>query len=374
MVASFSFLQESYRSSGVAFQSGDISRIAQENLPSKWCCSERIGRETMLKETETPTMSLLAVAGRTLHSQEMDNLLETLASHRISDDLPTIDLSHLTFMTPSGMVWLLATLRGLGRVRREERRDPMLRILAPTTDNPRVRLHYWLRWMGFYDFLDSEGIVCERRPSNTPLPPEEERSLKSETLLVLTALRSSQDVARVVERVSGVVASLLKRHLAYTPRDVANLGMMLSEACHNIIDHAGAGACGWVAAQVVRRPKQEPYVMIGIGDDGMGIRTSLEHAYPESRDWSDVEVIQQALRRGISGVADADRGLGLWSIRETIPTYRGTLHVRSGRARIRLKATQEGEMGEDAYTFNAALPGTLLCLTLRKRRVKNKAG
>jgi anti-sigma regulatory factor (Ser/Thr protein kinase) len=325
-------------------------------------------REEAIEMSLDLTLDVGVLTKRTLHSHEMDALLRELAwASEVAGTL-TIDLSGITYATPSGMVWLLAALRGLQRIRTAALGShPVLRVIAPSLENPRVRLHYWFNWMGFYDFLDAEGIPCERKHPETPLAPAEERSLKSETLLVLTTLRSSADVARVVGHVSGTVASLLKSHLDYDTSDVANLSIILSEACHNIIDHAGAGACGLVAAQVMRRPKQEPFVMIGVVDDGMGIRRSLEPAHPEASQWSDEEAIHKSLQLGFSGVPNADRGLGLWSIVENIPKYRGTLHVRSGAARVRIKANESGGDDRKAYLSAASLPGTMLCLTLRKR-------
>jgi anti-sigma regulatory factor (Ser/Thr protein kinase) len=304
---------------------------------------------------------------KTLHSHEMDALMDALSAAQNDPSPLTVDLSDVTYATPSGMVWLLAALRGIQRNRNRSggSEGGSLRVIPPPPESARVRIHYWLKWMGAYDYLDREAIACDW--AKPPTPPTEEQKLQSETLLTLTTLNSSADVAGAVGRVSGQVARLLHRHLEYDNSDVANLSMILSEACHNIIDHAGSDALGLVAAQVIRKPKQEPFVMIGIGDDGIGIRSSLSRAYPALAQGTDAQAISEALKRGVSGVSDADRGLGLWSIVDKIPRYRATLHMRSGAARIRIKANESGGIDTNAYASSSGIPGVMICLTLRKR-------
>lgn len=333
--------------------------------------------------TADPVLNVATLTKRALHSHDMDRLLLELARVREARGTLTVDLSGITYATPSGMVWLLAALHGLQRIRKDLAHSedkggnsryvaaaPLMRVIPPPPDQPRSRLHYWLKWMGFYEFLDKKGILCDWERPLELLPSAEERTLKSETLLVLTSLQSSADVSAVVTLVSGQVASLLHRHLGYEARDVANLSILLSEACHNVIDHAGPASYGLVAAQVIRRPKQEPFVMIAVADDGVGIRTSLRQAYPEAVQWTHEEAIRQALRRGVSGVPDADRGLGLWTIVEKMPLYRGTLHLRSGATRLRIKAKDAVEEGIETSVYPSAedLPGVMICLTLRKRQ------
>ncbi|MDX1931403.1 MAG: ATP-binding protein [Capsulimonadales bacterium] len=327
-----------------------------------------------------------ALFGKTLHSHDMDNFLAALgdASDLLRSDLPpfqflTIDLSNLTYVTPSGLTWLLVALHAL---RNPNRRKQEPSIDIPTSEgrqpatNPTVRvippgpphqLHYWLKWMGFFEFVEEHGIACDWEKPKVALPPDAERRLKSQTVLVLTELRTGVDVARVVREVTGSVATLLQNHLGYTGYDVAILGMMLSEACHNILDHAGEDACGLVAAQVIRRSKQLPYVQIGVADNGIGIRSSLSRAHPDASTWPHEQAIREALKRGVSGVPEEDRGLGLWSIVDKITDYQGTLHLRSGDARVRVKAREDGSVDYNVYPSHASVPGTMLCLTLRKR-------
>jgi hypothetical protein len=114
--------------------------------------------------------------------------------------------------------------------------------------------------------------------------------------------------------------------------------MALSEACQNIVEHAGTG--GWVAVQTYnwRRKLKRRVVVIAVADAGIGFRRSLEatQAKRYGDRWSDATALEAALVQGVSRFRDPGRGQGLAGIRRYLGRWSGKLGVRSGTARFNL--------------------------------------
>jgi anti-sigma regulatory factor (Ser/Thr protein kinase) len=323
----------------------------------------------------------------------MDALLADIGAAVESGYRVTVDLSAASYITPSGMAWLWAALRSIGRSAAASGQVAELCVIPPS---PSRTPHYFLKWMGLYERLVEDGIRCDYEPPPQLLPPARERALKSETLLTMTPIRSMDNVRETVRFALGHIGAILRGPMGYGPTDVQAVALVLSEACANICDHAlcapdndgHLSPCGMVTAQLVQppgrrgSPRPEPYLMIGVADDGCGIRESLQKAHPQAADWSDEEVLHAALRRGVSGVPDEDRGLGLDTIASLVARYQGTLHLRSGGARLRIKAKAvavspnakgtapagitSAAVDTTCYPSCAHVPGTMLCVTLRK--------
>ena len=69
----------------------------------------------------------------------------------------------------------------------------------------------------------------------------------SDVLLEITPVTQSEDVHTVVGRIQDKAAEILHGQLDLEPAATMGFGMTLSEACQNIVEHAGRG--GWVAVQ-----------------------------------------------------------------------------------------------------------------------------
>ena len=82
--------------------------------------------------------------------------------------------------------------------------------------------------------------------------------------------------------------------------------MALSEACQNIVEHAGTS--GWVAVQAYtfRRRLGRRVVVIAVSDAGVGFRRSLEstHAKRFGERWGDGAALEAALIQGVSRFRD----------------------------------------------------------------------
>jgi anti-sigma regulatory factor (Ser/Thr protein kinase) len=112
--------------------------------------------------------------------------------------------------------------------------------------------------------------------------------------------------------------------------------MALSEACQNIVEHAGTG--GWVAVQAYnyRRRLGRRVAVIAASDSGIGFRRSLEptQAKRYGDRWRDGTALEAALIQGVSRFRDPGRGHGLAGIKRYLQRWQGKISVRSGTARI----------------------------------------
>jgi anti-sigma regulatory factor (Ser/Thr protein kinase) len=255
-----------------------------------------------------------------------------------------VDMSKVTFMTPSGATWLWACLRHL-------KSSGAKIVVLPPEQRPLI---YWLRWMQFFHHLEADQIECTL-PDMAPIPA----GAVSDALLPMTPVRQGEDVIAIVAQSLDRIGSILEQHLGYGKSDIGKFATVLSETCMNILDHSGD--IGMIAVQKYCVQHGRPFVMIGIADCGRGVRASLSRAHLEADDWDHETALRQALKHGISGVPNEDRGLGLYFVAKHIREYQGTLHFRSGDTRLRIKE-------DENVVQTVEMAGTQLCITLSTRR------
>ncbi|MGH7700102.1 MAG: ATP-binding protein [Gemmatimonadales bacterium] len=222
--------------------------------------------------------------------------------------------------SPYGVVGLLAAGQAAGRARGEK---PLL--TAPV--NPDV-LRYWGR-IGFFQEAVELFEVHGRFPKAKPLAA-------SDVLLPVTPVRAAEDVHGVVSRIQQRASAILASEVGLDPKATMGFAMALSEACQNIVEHAGTG--GWVAVQSYhwRRRLARRVVVIGVADAGVGFRHSLEptEAKRFGDRWGDAAALEAALIQGVSRFRDPGRGQGLKGIRNYLARWDGKISIRSGTARI----------------------------------------
>ena len=229
-----------------------------------------------------------------------------------------IDCRHARWASPYGLTALLT----LAQTRAER---PAL--AAPEAEDT---ASYWAR-TGFFeyaaDLFDLHGSVPRSKPSG-----------ESDVLLEITPIAKSDDVHEVVGRIQQKAQSILVRELNLDVKATMGFAMTLSEACQNIVEHAGRG--GWVAVQTYRWQKRlgRRVVVIAVCDAGVGFRQSLESAPGSTRRasdrWDDAMALEEAVIRGVSRFRDPGRGQGLAGVRRYVGRWDGKLSVRSGTARI----------------------------------------
>ncbi len=186
----------------------------------------------------------------------------------------------------------------------------------------------------------------------------------ADTLLEITPVRASEDVHGVVGRIQEGAARILTGELGLEPKATMGFAMALSEACQNIIEHAGTG--GWVAVQAYhfRRRLGRRVAVIAVSDAGMGFRRSLEatQARRFGDRWRDGTALEAALIQGVSRFRDPGRGQGLAGIKRYLARWQGKLGIRSGTARIAIVPPWDDDvpLAEHLPYF----PGTQLQITI----------
>jgi anti-sigma regulatory factor (Ser/Thr protein kinase) len=231
-----------------------------------------------------------------------------------------IDARGTSWASPYGLVSLLT----LGQAMAELGvRKPQLAV--PESDDTRG---YWARVGFFHHALEYFELVGKipRRGGESP----------TDTLLPLTAVRGAEDVHEVVGRLQEGATRILTAELELEAKATMGFAMALSEACQNIVEHAGTG--GWVAAQAYfwRRRLGRKVAVIAVSDAGIGFRRSLEatEARKVGDRWGDGAALESALLHSVSRFRDPGRGQGLAGIKRYLVRWRGKISIRSGTARL----------------------------------------
>lgn len=240
--------------------------------------------------------------------------------------------------SPYGLVGLLAAGQAAGRGKAER---PLLTI----PNNPDVA-RYW----GRIGFLREAAQLFELHGRAPKVRSQDE----SDVLLPVTPVRAAEDVHAVVSRIQERASAILSSTVGLDPKATMGFAMALSEACQNIVEHAGTG--GWVAVQSYhwRRRLARQVVVIAVADAGVGFRHTLEPT--ESRRfgdrWGDAAALEAALIQGVSRFRDPGRGQGLKGIRNYLARWEGKISIRSGTARIAIVPRWDDDVAlQDSLPF-----------------------
>jgi anti-sigma regulatory factor (Ser/Thr protein kinase) len=236
------------------------------------------------------------------------------------DERLLFDAHAVQWASPFGLVGLLVA--GQATVERGGQR-PQLTI--PTDKDV---AHYWGR-AGFFEYAGEWFEIHGKYPRMA-------QTRASDVLLEITPVRAAEDVHGVVNVIQDRSAAILSGELGLDAKATMGFGMALSEACQNIVEHAGTS--GWVAVQTYtwRRRLGRRVVVIAVADAGIGFQRSLEatQAGRFGDRWSDGTALEAAVIHGVSRFHDPGRGQGLGGIRRYLNRWDGKLSIRSGTARI----------------------------------------
>ncbi len=253
--------------------------------------------------------------------------------------------------SPYGLLGLLTAGQALAEQGRER---PLL-----TLPQDRDVLHYWTR-TGFAEHAEAYFELHGR------IPRVQARG-DSDVLLEVTPVRGADDVHEVVHHIQERAATMLTHELGLEAPATMGFGMALSEACQNIVEHAGTG--GWVAVQTYtwRRRLGRRVVVIAVADAGVGFRRSLEATQAKrfGDRWGDAAALEAAMIQGMSRFRDPGRGQGLAGIRRYLNRWSGKLSVRSGTARMAMVPAWDDDVPlADQLPF---FPGTQLLIIVPAR-------
>ena len=291
-------------------------------------------------------MTAVITVPQSLDDQTFEQVLEQLAPLP-PDEKILLDARYTTWSSPYGLTALLA----LAQSRSEK---PVFRV--PEKDDTSS---YWSR-ANFFKYADELYELLGN------VPPARAAG-EAAGLLEVTPVSRSDDVHTVVERIEKKAAAIITNNLHLESRAVMGFAMSLSEACQNIVEHAGRG--GWVAVQNYNYRKRmgRHVVQIAVCDAGVGIRQSLEsgNRRPLTDRWDDGQALESAVIQGTSRFPDPGRGQGFKGIRGYLRKWEGKLMVRSGTARV----TEVPVWDDDVARRDrlAPMPGTQLLIMIPEK-------
>lgn len=281
-----------------------------------------------------------------LDDQTFEQVLEQLAPLP-PDARVLIDARNTSWASPYGLTSLLT----LAQTRLEKPQ-----FFPPEKDDT---ASYWSR-ANFFRYAEDLFDIKGRVPS-----PRTER--ESGTLLEITPVSRSDDVHTVVERIQAKAAHIITQNLHLESRAVLGFAMTLSEACQNIVEHAGRG--GWVAVQNYNYRKRmgRHVVQIAVCDAGVGIRQSLEsgNRRPLTERWDDGIALEAAVIQATSRFPEHGRGQGFKGIRGYLNKWQGKLAVRSGTSRVAIVPAWDDDVARRDGL--AAMPGTQLLIMIPEK-------
>ena len=229
-----------------------------------------------------------------------------------------VDAHACEWVSPYGLTGLLAAGQALQEL---PGGPPLLTVPAD-----RDVAHFWAR-MGFFtharDLYEIHGTIPRVKAG------------ESRVLLEVTPVRGAEDVHTVVQHIQERSREILDTELGLAPKATIGFGMALSEACQNIVEHAGTG--GWVAVHTYSwRRLGKRVVVIAVADAGVGFRQTLEPSQAKrfGERWGDGAALEAALLQNVSRFREPGRGQGLAGICRWVGRWQGKISIRSGTARI----------------------------------------
>ncbi len=251
--------------------------------------------------------------------RSLDQFAQSLVGEP-QDQRVLFDARGAQWASPYGLVAMLTAAEWLLEAKRER---PLFTV--PLSEDVR---RYWAR-AGFFkhatEVFEIHGKVPRVSVDET-----------SDVLLEVTPVRASADVHAVVDKIQEGAARILSGELGLEAKATMGFAMALSEACQNIVEHAGTS--GWVAvhAYTFRKRLGRRVVVIAVSDAGVGFRRSLEATQSKrfGDRWGDSAALEAALIQGVSRFRDPGRGQGLSGIKRYLTRWNGKISIRSGRARL----------------------------------------
>lgn len=315
----------------------------------------------------------IALDSRTYSVKAHDELMRQWAEVRFEQGPLTLDLRGIGFVDPFAMCALVLfinhlpdealpvklLLPGWPTQGALQTTKPSEKSLLETMPNGPVS---YLTRMGFWDLvrdrLDCRGNQIPVWPTYLP---------ERKVLLDLTVMHSHDAISVMLRRTGELL-----QNIGYTVVGRGHVMEVLSELCSNVLLHAQSDFGGVAAMQTYRNKQNVRYLVIGIGDMGIGVRASLaKNEKLTGRLESDAQALGVALQAGASRFATGGHGGGLPRVIEISRRYAGRVALRSGSGALAYNGVDE-----ERRSFEAApLPGTHLRIVLpeAKLRVDNPA-
>ena len=229
-----------------------------------------------------------------------------------------LDITSAGFIDPYSITGLLLLLRYLHHLFPD----------ASMSLSPSSRISGYLNRIRFFQGIPRETKIH----SKTTAIVHSSTDCASDILLEVTPIRKQDDIHRVIDYTISKIARILKINLGYNDNQLARFCTALGETCQNILDHSRDS--GLVTVQkYTSRKKTGNYVIISVGDLGIGIKRSLSGRY-DTISWNHARAIESAILSGTSRFFD--RGRGLYRVAEIVRNAGGIMVIRSGSGWLQL--------------------------------------
>lgn len=217
----------------------------------------------------------------------------------------------------------------------------------------------YLTRMGFWDLV-REKIDC--RENQIPVWPTYLPERK--VLLDLTVMHSHDAISVMLRRTGELL-----QNIGYSVVGRGHVMEVLSELCSNVLLHAKADFGGVAAMQTYRNKQDVRYLVIGIGDMGIGVRASLAaNEKLSGRLENDSQALGVAVQMGASRYASGGHGGGLPRVLDIARRYAGRVALRSGTGALAYNGVDEQRRAFET----SVLPGTHLRIVLPEAKLKGK--
>jgi anti-sigma regulatory factor (Ser/Thr protein kinase) len=285
-------------------------------------------------------MSRIVEIPASFDDRSFEQFATSFAAGTLTDRM-VFDARGAQWASPYGLIGMLTAGQAV-----KEAGGPTPAFTVPAADEVR---RYWAR-TGFFQHAAELFELHGKVPRNKP-------DEHSEVLLDVTPVRASEDVHGVVGKIQEGAARILTHELGIDAKATIGFAMALSEACQNIVEHAGTG--GWVAVHAFsfRRRLGRRVVVIAVSDAGVGFRRSLEatQARRFGDRWGDGAALEAAVIQNVSRFRDPGRGQGIAGIKRYLSRWNGKLSIRSGTARIAIAPDWDDDLPMTEHL--AAFPG-----------------
>lgn len=282
-----------------------------------------------------------------------DDVLSQWDAARLAGGPLTLDLRRIGFVDPYGLCALTLFLNHLPA------EALPVTLWVGNRENPRDGVLSYLTRMGFWEEC---GHLLDIPQAELPIRPAQ---MPENTLLLDVTIMRSHDAISVMLRKTGEIL----QNLGFAMTARGHVLEVLSELCSNVLLHAQTEYGGIAAMQTYRGRSGERYLVIGIGDAGIGVRRSLSaNTNLTSRLDTDAQALGVAVQAGASRFATGGHGGGLPRVLEIARRYGGKVAIRSGDGAM----AYNGETDQRRSFDTSILPGTGLRITLPEARMKPK--
>lgn len=270
-----------------------------------------------------------------------------------------LDLTRVQFMDPFGMVGLVLLINHLP----EEARPVRLRMSGFDWERGEQLSHNSSNAASYLTRMNFWDAVFERidaPPGKIPLRPK--GLVDKNVLLDVTIFRTHDAISAMLQQTGDIL-----RNLGYTVTARGHVLEVLSELCSNVLLHANTLFGGVAAMQTYRNRAGTRYVVMSIGDAGIGVRKSLAHnAALAARLDSDAQALGVAVQAGSSRFGTGGHGGGLPRVLEIARRYGGRVALRSGSGALAYNGASDQRRAFDASFLQGtqlriALPEAGLC-------------